>query len=563
MAASTVATVNPAKPARGMSRAPQLSLLTLIVLAGALLIHYGRNLTFFYDEWNFILQRRGENVGTYLDPHNGHLSLFPIVVYKLLFALVGLRHYTPYLLVDIALHLLSSYFLYVFARRRLGPWLALLPTALLLFMGTAWQDLLWAFQIGYLGSIAGGLGALVMLDNRSARSDRLACAALVWSVTSSGVGIPFLIACAVALGVERGSWRRLWVVAVPAVLFGIWYLGWGGGEQITYAAVLGAPEYMASAAGSAVSGMAGVDTSWGPALLILLALVVAASWQRRESGAPTPLLLAAGAGCLSFWLLSAVVRIDNADPTASRYLYVGAVFIWLIVAEARVGTRLSRPWLFLPCLLALGAIVANVNTLRDGSSGLSSTDYSVRASLTSVQVAAPVVSPAFMPAPTGAPQITAGPYLAAVRALGSPALSVAQLQLAREQTREASDQVLVGAEQLALHPGRLSTASPLPATVLAATAGAVSHRGGCVRFVPTGAGATVEIQALPGDTVALDAAPGDSGAIALRRFASDFTATFATLGPGSMLLRLPFDRAPKLPWELQLTTPSSTEICLS
>jgi len=37
-------------------------------------------------------------------------------------------------------------------------------TAILLFMGTAYQDLLWPFQISYLGSVAGGLGALALLE---------------------------------------------------------------------------------------------------------------------------------------------------------------------------------------------------------------------------------------------------------------------------------------------------------------------------------------------------------------------------------------------------------------
>ncbi len=70
----------------------------------------GRHLTFFYDEWAFILTRRGGGLGTYLDPHNGHLALFPVIVYKVLFATVGLRHYTPYRVVEIALHLLAASF---------------------------------------------------------------------------------------------------------------------------------------------------------------------------------------------------------------------------------------------------------------------------------------------------------------------------------------------------------------------------------------------------------------------------------------------------------------------
>jgi len=102
-------------------------LAALMVLSGSVIMYAGRHLTFFSDEWDLILGRRGAGLGTYLDPLKGHLALFQIVVYKLLFAMVGLRHYAPYLAVTVALHLLCGVLLYMLARRRLGPWLGLAP----------------------------------------------------------------------------------------------------------------------------------------------------------------------------------------------------------------------------------------------------------------------------------------------------------------------------------------------------------------------------------------------------------------------------------------------------
>src|SRR5205085_4124271 len=128
-------------------------------VAGVLLLYAGRHLTFFYDEWDFVFQRRGGGLNTFLDPHNGHLVVFPVIVSKLLFAISGLRHYVLFQLVAVVLHLLSCGLLYVLLRRRLGAWFALVPVSLLLFMGTAWQVLLWPFQISFLTSVAGGLGA--------------------------------------------------------------------------------------------------------------------------------------------------------------------------------------------------------------------------------------------------------------------------------------------------------------------------------------------------------------------------------------------------------------------
>src|SRR5947209_7490024 len=114
---------------------PATAALASLMLASALLLLYaGRHLTFFYDEWSFILTRRGGGLHTYLDPHNGHPVLFPVIVYKLLFELVGLRHYAPYRVVGVALHLLCAALLYVLARRRIGPWAALVPSAMLLLL---------------------------------------------------------------------------------------------------------------------------------------------------------------------------------------------------------------------------------------------------------------------------------------------------------------------------------------------------------------------------------------------------------------------------------------------
>ena len=48
--------------------------------------------------------------------------------------------------------------LFTYASRRVGPFAALLPTALLLFLGPAWQNLLWPFQVAWFLSLGAGIG---------------------------------------------------------------------------------------------------------------------------------------------------------------------------------------------------------------------------------------------------------------------------------------------------------------------------------------------------------------------------------------------------------------------
>jgi len=542
------------------------ALCALLLAAAVLLLYTGRHLTFFYDEWAFVLLRRGGGLSTYLDPHNGHLALFPVVVYKVLFAIFGLRHYTPYRVVGIALHLLCATLLYVLVRRRVGPWLALVPVALLLFMGTAWQDLLWPFQISYLASVAGGLGALALIESDARHRDAFATGLLLWSLISSGVGIAFLVANAVALIASRQLWRRLWIVAVPAAVYAAWYLGWGSSEPITSGGVLAAPQYVANAAAGAALGIAGLtDASWGPALAIALAALIAIAWRRQGRDRPTPMLLAAGAGALTFWVLAALVRADSPDPTASRYLYVGAVFIFLLAAESGVGRGLRGTSLALAGLVVLGALIGNVGVLRDGERGLRADDANVRASLRIVEIAAPVVAPTFVPSPIDAPVVTAGPYLAAVRDLGSPALTTGELDRAPTPIRMDSDRVLQLAERLTpvlAPPTAISGRRPL---IIEATAsGRTVAVGPCRRFIPTHPGASLALSVSPGSRLAIHVGRLPAGLYA-RRFGPGFPSAplAAVSADRDMLVSFPRDLAPLLPWHVLLIASTPAEVCLT
>ena len=122
------------------------------------------------------------------------------------------------------------------------------------------------------------------------------------------------------------------------------------------------------------------------------------------------MLLAAGAGMLTFWVLAAITRAELAEPTASRYVYIGAAFILLLAMEARLGASLRGAWALVAALAVVGAVVANLHVLRAGERALRGSDTEVRASMAAVELAAPVVAPTFVAAPVAAPQLSAGEY---------------------------------------------------------------------------------------------------------------------------------------------------------
>src|SRR5713226_3512047 len=141
----------------------------LLVVAGtvigvAAMLWLSRGFYFYFDEWDFILTAPDWSWTTYLQPHNEHPVMLPRLIYAVLLATVGLRSYLPYMAVLLALHAASVVLLFELARRRGGDLVGIAAAALLLVLGAGWENLLWAFQIAFVGSVACGLGALLALE---------------------------------------------------------------------------------------------------------------------------------------------------------------------------------------------------------------------------------------------------------------------------------------------------------------------------------------------------------------------------------------------------------------
>ena len=129
--------------------------------SGVLLLIWQSHLTFFFDDWDPLLDRRGLSADSLLRPHIDHILLATTVVYKAIQATIGMRSPFPYAVVSTATFLLSVALLFVYIRRRVGEWLALAAVLPILFLGAAARDLLWSFQIFFFGAMACGLRPLL------------------------------------------------------------------------------------------------------------------------------------------------------------------------------------------------------------------------------------------------------------------------------------------------------------------------------------------------------------------------------------------------------------------
>jgi hypothetical protein len=534
----------------------------LMAVAFAALVYAGHDTSFYNDEWNFIQDRRGWNADALLLPHNEHLSLLPVLVYKLLFVTAGLEHYAAYRVVAVLFHLLCVALLFAYARRRIGDLLALGAAAVLLLLGAGWQDILWPFQIGFLGSLAATLGTLLALDRRDRRGDVLAAVLVGVALASSSLGIPLLIAVVVELAGRRDR-ARWWVVAAPTALYAVWYAAYrvgephagGGGAALDN--LLDTPPYVAQAAAGAAGAVFGLDPDWGRILVVAIVAGTAVVAGLRLPAGASWRLAALAALPLAFWILTGITRANLGEPTAPRYLYPGALFLLLIAIEAARGRRAAPPLLVLLGIVAAGAMITSIGQLRDGAHALRDMTTQVQGALAATEVAGPALADDFAPAPVLAPQLHVGTYRAAVRDLGRPGYGPEALPKAYQAARASADATLIRGYGIAAHAASAPRAGTAPAVEQLEGTGQASA-GGCLLTRPQSPSAAVTVTVPPGGLVV---EPRDGTAsVQLRRWSDTPSQVPGATTVAPVAIRIPADGS-DAPWHARIASSAPVRVC--
>jgi hypothetical protein len=550
-----------------------LLLAAAMAVAGILIVVLGSKLTFILDDWTYILYRRDFSADAFLMPANEHLVGGAVATWKLLLSGFGMGSVVPFRIVSTAMFLLGNWFLFVWIRRRLGPWPALIATIPVLFLGAAFEDLFWFASITFLGSLTCGLGMLVALDRRDRTGDLLACAWLLGTMLFSSVWVPFAAGAAIDIALRRDErdWRRrIYVIVVPAVLWALWWLGWGHEAEsaISLHNIATTPLFVLDSFGAAIAALLGLATpvegiaspaglDWGRPLAVLLGGL--AIWRvYRLERIPRSFWVVLAIG-LSFWILGGFDLKPGRVPWASRYQLPGGVFVLLVATELLRGVKLDRRLLPPALVVVLAAVASNGLFMHEAyKSYLSSTEL-VRGNLTAMEIARDTVDPSFFLeeefADTGFDHIDAGSYFAAVDEFGSPAYTIAELQASSEPARFAADKVLLNALRVAFEPASAGSI-PSPDGGAPATANAA----GIVDVPATGcitgpSGRDAPLLSLPPGGVTVRAGAQPVTDIQMRRFATgeQFPVDFQTaVGPDEALrLPIPPDLS-TVPWKLRL-----------
>lgn len=565
----------------------RVSAVPLLAVAGAVcaatLLALGWSFTFFQDEWDIVLHRRGLSADAFLRPHNEHLFLIPIALYKGLVATFGIDSTAPMRIVHTAFLIVAAVLLFIYVRRRVGDWLALIAAVVIMFFGPAWEDLFLPLQISVGGAVAAGLGALLALEREDRRGDMIACVLLTLSMAFSSLGIPFIAGAFVAVLARRGQrLARLYIPGIPLLLFMLWYAGYGhtAASAASMENILTAPRFLFDGLAASLSTLVGLGAEspapeaegasldWGRPLLVAAAAI--AAWRLFRGPAVSRRIWIVVVATIAFWLLAGVNELPGRTPFDSRYVYSGAIFIILIAAELCDGLRIRAPALAAIAALAAFALFSNLAPLGGGWRFFRTQSDLARANLAAIEISRDTVDPAFTLDPeiadtTALSVVDAGSYLSAVDAFGSPAYTPAELAERPESVRSASDLVLSRALPIELRDGGFSAAgerqqgdSP---TLLGPSIDSASARGGCVTVRSPVAGSPPQFQLPPGGAV-LRVGKGEPVPVSLRRFAAEsFSVSVgAVVGGSTATVTIPPDRGTE-PWELQLEATQPVTVC--
>ncbi len=160
---------------RQTARATWPLVVVLCSASAVLVVVLGMQLSFFNDDWYFLLQRPGLESGGGLDallaPHNGNIVVLLAGLYKLLVTVFGLGSQLPFRLVlGVTLACLGA-LVVLLVRERTGQIVGVGAAAVVLFLGPAWEITLFFASFSHLGALTLGLAA-ARIGGRHAEAQR-------------------------------------------------------------------------------------------------------------------------------------------------------------------------------------------------------------------------------------------------------------------------------------------------------------------------------------------------------------------------------------------------------
>lgn len=352
-----------------------------LVAVFVLVVVIARHRWFVTDEWDLWAARAVTGKARYgmLGPHEGHLIVVPILVGRSMFAVFGLRHVVPYLVVLGLAHVALGAALWGLCRDAgVSPALSACGIAAFLLNGAAGENLVFPYQATIVFSLALVVVAVRHFGRgpRWTRGDVVALCAVVVASAMYGVG-PIGAGTLVLLGLLRRRWRvGLVAGGVPLLLYALWALAFEGTtpnprRPPSLAHVIPrlprhVVETFARSAGAVVD-----STSLGAVLVVLgLAGLCVVAWRsglRPPVDAVVVLVVAAGAVAVAVAISSGPITTTRdffghrvrVVPSHSVHETLALCLPALLVVVDRVLRRVKGATVPIVVVAATAAIVGN------------------------------------------------------------------------------------------------------------------------------------------------------------------------------------------------------------
>jgi hypothetical protein len=315
-----------------------LAFLALLIVGSAFIFWLGRSTTFFKDDLVFVGERPPFALDYLMIPHNEHWSALVKLPFQILFSVVGLRSYLPYLALLLIANAAAILAVYVVVSAVAGRVLAFAVGTILLFLGTAHENLFWYSSIGILESLAFGAAATWLFIARpmSARTTAGIGGLLILSVMSSGSGLAFIGGLTAATLLDPARRRGWWGPIGAAAVYVVWYAIWGRSSvsPVTIEAVIGIPGFIFVGASNGIAGATGLGRAIGG---IIAVATVGFVWVTLALGRRPPLAAVVGTvGLLTFLGVTALVRVEgplgSEMASAPRYITTSAALLAIAAA---------------------------------------------------------------------------------------------------------------------------------------------------------------------------------------------------------------------------------------
>ena len=526
-----------------MRRPDLLALSTILGATLLALLYMGRGTIPLFDDWVFWTPPSTYAPDNLLQHYNGHAAVVTRFFVSVTTDVAGSDSYLLHRLWAYAMHIATLALLYFVAVPYVGRRLALIVIVPLTLMGLAWLHMVMPFSTIFQGpGVLGLLGAMLALQRGTRRGDVVACLVLLASVFTATAGLAAIAGVIVWLLWSPMQLRRLWVAAVPAVLWLLWYATYkpDEGYEISFLDDISlVPTFVAEGLSNGIRTYGYLPADWSSALaagLVVLVVLVAARPRGMDRN-----LAAALASAVAFWGIIAVGRGPELRPDQLRYLYPDAVHVIIIavIAAGLAGVRSNRRTTLIAVVLALAFFVPSFNQLRNTMQTERDESALSRAAIAAVDFTGterldPSFNPIFATREDG--EFTLERYRRALADGRMAGFSEEELLGKSERVRRTTDGTLTDALGIGI-----DTADSVP--------------GGCS---PLDAGRPFEVP--PGTRVAIDNRGAAAATVRVRRFA-DAAADVGTVDAARTgVLELPRDRA-KRPWTVEIGSTGGITAC--